>query len=152
MALPVDLNTLDYDHLGMPFCQGPSNAADILTTMDVDDMGAPFVANDTSQASVLGSYSLDRLADGFPYADTASVDTGTLDYLGDGFPFVTNVSGTGDIIFVAGTPVITISAPSVKNIGLERTFPLKRAEEIDSNSPLAHVFPYVAVQDTSLIP
>lgn len=154
MALPTDLNTLDYDYQGAPFCQGPSKLTDALNTMDVDLWGMPFLANDTSQSASSQSFGLDKKWRGIPFSDAAldpALDLETLDYKSRAIPFVTNVSG-GDTVLIAGTPVIQVSAPSVKGTTLERTFPLRRAEEIDSNSPLAHVFPYVAIQDPALIP
>ena len=45
MALPVDLNTLNYSSLGQPFFRAPAKSSISLITMDVSWLGMPFVAN-----------------------------------------------------------------------------------------------------------
>lgn len=98
---------------------------------------------------------LDYAYEGLPYGSQpakSSVDLKTLDYAFDGLPFFANSTVPDNTVLTPSTCLVTLTAPSVIVIPLERRFPGLRLEDQRISQYAAHLYPKVAIQDPALIP
>lgn len=150
MALPTDLSTLNYVFQGAPHCWIPSKTDTDLFSMDYVFQGSVFVGNQELVAPLdANNGSMDQAWAGMPFV-VMGADS-TLDLAWAGMPFVGGTEGL-DRVLVTTVQVLNITAPQAIIEGLQRKFPNPRTEMVYSEQEPAHSFPYVAAQNSALIP